>query len=908
MSEAEPEMGIGFVQSVDALSVELSFPAAARTRRYNKRTSPLRRLEFRVGDTIKAATGESWHVEKIDVRKGLNWYVGPDGRALCEAGIYAQLKLQRPLERLLAGQVDPLGAYLLRLETLGHRERILRSAVRGLVGPRVMLLPHQAYVVSQVSSRGLPRALLADEVGLGKTIEAGWILHQLIVTERVRRVLLIVPQALVNQWFVEMLRRFNLSFWVPDAETNPTLTLEDFQERERFILSIESLEDPIQSEALLQTEWDMIVVDEAHRIDWSEEDPSLEYVILKAMSNMARGVLLLTATPEQLGLEGHFGRLQLVDPQRFPSWDAFEKEHDQYQEVVALADALLSDVPISKEITADLKARLKGKLPAATLSNVNAPEHRREVLLALVDYYGTGRIYFRNSRRVVQLEDFAFPKRHLHTYPLGEVEPAKREDVLVVWLAELLKKYPQDKVLLLCTSAKTVVRLKERLLNEHALKAVEFHEQMQLLARDRNAAYFEDPDGARILLSSEIGGEGRNFQAARHLVLFDLPLEPDVLEQRIGRLDRIGQKHDIEIHVPFIEHTVEAVLLRWYQTVFNAFEGPASGAGPIHELLFERLEKFLLKPAMPGGMQEEFEKLLSDSARSYQKAVKAIEAGRDRLIEINSFDAEHGKSLTEQIQMAERSGELKAYLEKIFDGMGIHVEKLGEDAMFVEPGDSMFAEYFPALPPEGIRMTFSRERAVVRDDLTLMSWDHPMVTDTIDSVFAQEFGNVSLGCIKAPAQHLLVEANFLLEAISDAQWNADEFLPCEPLRVVVDARAAEVATRQWPFNKIHDVLSPPTKEQIMGLSKMPANALRALLKTAQTDAEKTAAPLVAAAMTKMEMTIDAEIKRLKTLQGKNRLVSDREIDWWKDRKKKLKASFEKAGVRLDSLCFVLVGF
>ena len=79
-----------------------------------------------------------------------------------------------------------------------------------------------------------------------------------------------------------------------------------------------------------------------------------------------------------------------------------------------------------------------------------------------------------------------------------------------------------------------------------------FHEGLTLVQRDRGAAWFADPDGARLLICSEIGSEGRNFQFAHHLVLFDLPLDPALLEQRIGRLDRIGQHDEIQVHVPFV--------------------------------------------------------------------------------------------------------------------------------------------------------------------------------------------------------------------------------------------------------------------------------------------------------------------------------------------------------------------
>ena len=104
------------------------------------------------------------------------------------------------------------------------------------------------------------------------------------------------------------------------------------------------------------------------------------------------------------------------------------------------------------------------------------------------------------------------------------------------------------------------------------MKLALFHEGLTLMQRDRNAAFFAEADGARVLLCSEIGSEGRNFQFAHRLALFDLPANPELLEQRIGRLDRIGQSATIQIFVPYLRGTESEVLARWYHEGLNAFE------------------------------------------------------------------------------------------------------------------------------------------------------------------------------------------------------------------------------------------------------------------------------------------------------------------------------------------------
>ena len=173
----------------------------------------------------------------------------------------------------------------------------------------------------------------------------------------------------------------------------------------------------------------------------------------------------------------------------------------------------------------------------------------------MLDRHGTGRILFRNTRAAIE----GFPQRILQSYPLqtqpGQVVvgPWLESDPRVTWVESFLKAHRQEKVLLICAQAQTAVDLEKHLHLDVGIRSAAFYEDLSIIERDRAAAYFADEDGgAQVLICSEIGSEGRNFQFAHHLVLFDLPENPDLLEQRIGRLDRIGQSQDVEIHVPYL--------------------------------------------------------------------------------------------------------------------------------------------------------------------------------------------------------------------------------------------------------------------------------------------------------------------------------------------------------------------
>lgn len=899
MSETEPELGIGFVRGEDAGAVTIEFPLSGETRRYNKRTAPLRRLEFRVGDSVQTTQGERLTIGSIETRDGLFWYLGA-GKEVKESDLSPSLKLQRPMERFLAGHWDTLAAYDLRRTTLSYRQRHSQSPARGMMGPRVQLLPHQIYVTSEISARGLPRALLADEVGLGKTIEAGWIIHRLMVTGRARRVLIITPSSLLNQWFIELFKKFNLSFWVPESQAEEEIEAEDLATQERVILSMESLSLLSIRGIFDASQWDMIVVDEAHRITQSagqssESSSDDNYDILKGLAAKSEGLLLLTATPEQLGLKGHFARLHLIDPTRFDSFENFLRDHQKYQEIVHLADAVLSNEALKPAQEKELRTRLEGKLPEAVFKLLQDPAIKRQVLTTLIDYFGTGRVYFRNSRQVVELEHCFFPKRHLKKYPLESHKGSKKADPLFHWLGEFGRTLGKgEKALLICKSAQQVINWEKRLRDEYALKVVAFHEGLPLLARDRNAAYFEDPDGATILLSSEIGGEGRNFQHAKHLILADLPADPDVLEQRIGRLDRIGQANDIEIHVPFQAESNEERLLRWHEEVFQSFEAPPKGAGAIFEKYREELEN---------ATGDSLSTLISKAKKDYTKTRSEIEKGRDRLIEIHSFDPQAAKSRQEKIESAEMPETLREYLERVFDTLGIHSEDLDADSVFVEPGDSMYVSYFPALPPEGLSFTFSRSRALARNDLTLMSWDHPMAVETMESIATQEMGNIAIASWKR--EQLLIDCTLVLEPVTtDSKWYADEFFPSQSIRLALDGTGTDQSA-EWPWELLKKEITPPTPDAVKLAKQIPGNRLRTVLRKAMADSESQAELIKTQALAAMNAKITGEIDRLKALQSKNGLVSESEIQWWSERKSHLERAFDGARLRLDSFLLIL---
>ena len=402
---------------------------------------------------------------------------------------------------------------------------------------------------------------------------------------------------------------------------------------------------------------------------------------------------------------------------------------------------------------------------------------RARLIGELLDSFGTGRVMFRNTRATLS----GFPERKAHLAPLDPAERVDSVTTKVKWLTGLLKKRAGEKVLLICRSRELAELVLDLLQREINVNCAVFHEGLTLLQRDRNAAYFSEEDGARILICSEIGSEGRNFQFAHHLVLFDLPLDPEILEQRIGRLDRIGQKATIHIHIPFIRGTDSEVLARWYEEGLGAFVENLHGATEIARGLKPQLDALL-----ENFDAARLEAFLEDSRRLRGSVTKKLERGHDRLLELASCRPERAARLIERIRALDADRSFEEYFVRLLDHFGVHTEDLGNRSYLILPGH-LLTDAFPALPPEGTSVTFDRARALSREDIGFLTWDHPLVRGAFDLLLGAESGNSAFGIWKSPAgEAIFLEVCAVVEALAPAPLHVDRFLPATPLRIVVD--------------------------------------------------------------------------------------------------------------------------
>lgn len=890
-SVSEPQLGLGLVVESEGRRVTISFPAVEEQRTYSAESAPLSRMLYSPGDSIKNHEEDNFTVIESTELRGILLYLCNDENGaevqLPELELNCFIQLTAPNQRFKAGQLDRLNEYQLRIDTLINLNKLQQSPIKGLMGSRTSLLPHQVYIAQEVAKRHAPRVLLADEVGLGKTIEAGMILHHQIHTGQAQRVLILVPESLVHQWLVEMLRRFQITFSVFDIERIRE-AMEDgnpFESEQRILTHISLFESNEEATRLaLETEWDLVIVDEAHHLEWQQDSVSSAYKFVDKLSQKSKGLLLLTATPEQVGIEGHFARLRLLDPARFHNLDNFIEEQHSYTQLNDTVQTLV----VQEKLTAETAKNVSRWLGDST------PEVGTDadtIIGDLLDRHGTGRVLFRNTREAIQ----GFPKRCLNSYKMtsppgyqgieGKLalcpenilgnESWITEDPRVSWLIDFLKSLKREKALVICHHAETALALDKHLNLRSGIRSTSFYEGLTLIERDRAAAYFADIDGgAQTLICSEIGSEGRNFQFAHHLVLFDLPENPDLLEQRIGRLDRIGQSEDIQIHVPYFENTAQEVLFRWMNEGIGIFDQSCS-AGHMIFNQFERPLEALINQGNTAGLDH----LIKDTSQFTAETIAELHQGRDALLERNSCRKDIANALITSIEQEENSEQLKSYMESVFDSFGLDTEEHSQHAVIITPGDHMRFQHFPGLREDGNTLTFDRKQALSREDMDFLTWEHPMVQESMEMVINSELGNATLATlpIKAlPPATLLLELWFTVETQASHALQLGQFLPLQPFRLLLNISGKDLS-KAVSYEQLNGLSQSVGKQKRVPIIAQIRPSIETMYQDGVVQANSRLDDIKSQGEKLASQQIGAEIERLKALRQVNPNIRDEEI-------------------------------
>ncbi|MBA1336321.1 MAG: Helicase, SNF2/RAD54 family [Firmicutes bacterium] len=525
----------------------------------------------------------------------------------------------------------------------------LANGILSSIGDSIIPLPHQIYALNRALSSNKIRYIIADEVGLGKTIEAGLIIKELKTRGLINRILIVCPKGLMTQWHNEMKMKFNENFNI--------VLPEDFDSIKRIydegniwsnfsqvICSLDSVKplerrngwskekiDEYNKErlgSLIFAGWDIIIIDEAHRIAGSTSDVA-RYKLGSSLADVSPYLLLLTATPHQGKTEPFLRLIRLLDREAFPDSNAIVKEQvgpyvirTEKREAVdgegnrLFKNRITKAVNIEWEQRHSLQKQLYEMVTKYVTEGYNKARKEKKnyigflmVLMQRLVTSSTRAIRENLERRLEILQNSATRLVSLSEADLLEADAEetveeliavqsfniKKEieeikDMLVVanqaehqyvdtkaeklleFIYKIQMEYEDFKVIVFTEFVATQQFLKEYL-ESKGFKITTLNGSMDI--EERNITLKDFKETADILISTDAGGEGLNLQFSNIVINYDLPWNPMKIEQRIGRVDRIGQKRDVYVFNFMLSETVEfrikEVLEEKLATIFEQF-------------------------------------------------------------------------------------------------------------------------------------------------------------------------------------------------------------------------------------------------------------------------------------------------------------------------------------------------
>ncbi|TDA70572.1 MAG: DEAD/DEAH box helicase [Clostridia bacterium] len=511
--------------------------------------------------------------------------------------------------------------------------------------------PYQVEVAREVMQRMRGRAMLCDEVGLGKTIEAGLIITEYILRGLARKVLVLCPTSLASQWAEELRAKFGLDFVLHDEprfQNHPA----PWKTFDRIIASLDMAKREPHRTQILETFFDCVVVDEAHRC---RNRTTLNWKFINELKK--KYILLLTATPVQNDLEELYNLITLLRPGQLQTASSFASTFitrgDRRKPKNAEELRRLTREVMIRNRRSTVGLSLPKRTAETILVNPTAAE--AELYRQLTDYVrqeynlAGGRASQQLVLKTLQREVGSSPWAVLPTLDKLAREPRdegqKERLTRLVQLAGETKEFAKGQSLIRLLHAlkgeKAIVFTNFRHTQEHlaavcrenGLDFAMFHGEMRRQEKEEAIADFAAD--IPVLISSESGGEGRNLQFCHIMINFDLPWNPMRIEQRIGRIHRIGQTHDVRIYNLAAAGTVESYILSLLDTKINMFELVVGELDMIlGELAEEKDFEDLIMDIWAGSHSD------AELAKGIAELGDALARSRERYEEIKQHDLE----------------------------------------------------------------------------------------------------------------------------------------------------------------------------------------------------------------------------------------------------------------------------
>ncbi|MGA7991353.1 MAG: SNF2-related protein [Thermoanaerobaculia bacterium] len=669
------DLGPGRVERVDGRRIVVFFPAEGVRLTLAADDNALRPMPLRAGQKARLESEE----EPVVVDEiGAETARLADGRVVKAALLWPLAPPDDPVERLGALQTDRAAAFRNRLDGLLLSEIRQARGLGSFLGGRIAIFPHQLHVAERATASDPVRWLLADEVGLGKTIEACLILSRLLRADRADRALVVAPATLTVQWLGELYRKFHQTFVLLDRRRREDVAKEhgkDFNPFEAHRHAIVALEDltgePGLSRKAEEAGLDLLVVDEAHRLERARGEAGNDaYLAIAPLTRTARHVLLLSATPLEADTHGFFRLLELLRP------DAYSSEED-------FVASLERGEPLPPCTSATRRVDIGGLMPRVPFP--------------------------------VDLE------RAPVSEGLTGDDAADADDPRIAWIAAQDSAWRGEgsaKTLVFVHERSTLSALKARLESATRKRVAIFHEELTPERGDVEVAEFRRADGPSILISTEAGGEGRNFEFCKRLVLFDLPGDPAAVEQRIGRLDRINRTAPVEIVYFRPPDGFGRELAALYERI-GLFTSPLGGL----ERSLAEVEAGIVR-ARRLGKPLPLEELAARVARAAEARQKAVY----HHLHGDGFEPEKAPGLLSRVptDLDERT---ERFVLEAADLFGFETaSRAGRRTWYLEFGPDALVEHLPGVAG-GTRWlgTFDRGEAVEREELDFFASGHPLV-------------------------------------------------------------------------------------------------------------------------------------------------------------------------------------
>jgi ATP-dependent helicase HepA len=737
-----PELGLGRVVAVEARAVAVEFPRNGTRLRLARDSPALVPIALVPGRRVRVGAGREEAVVAESLGEGRVRLV--DGRELASTDLWP-IDLEGGLvERLARGDVDSVADFAHRLETLRLLEVREASGLGSFLGGRIRLYPHQLHVAERATCQDPVRWLLSDEVGMGKTIEACLVLNRLVRTGRVERCLVVAPDTLTVQWLGELWRKYHQVFTLLDDERLGDVARDfgadfnPFDAHPRAVVSLEALvARPRLTEQAVAAGIDLLVVDEAQRLrrrPGHAGEPGWRAVA--PIAALGRHVLLLSATPLEDDAHGFFRLLQLLRPDELPETSSFEERLANGEPLPPCTSSTrrvdIGGLPPREPRAIDLDAAAWAPRAALERALRHAPTPHVPARRQKVD-----RVVRGLASGAALLAVLPRDETDLRTAAAG----TDAQDPRLAWLGAHGREWKEagHKTLVFVAHRETTEWLREALSQRAQLASGVFHEGLTPARRDIEVARFRRPDGPSLLVSTECGGEGRNFEFCTRLVLFDLPWNPVAVEQRIGRLDRIGRRSPVEILYFRPPVGVGADVVRLYEAI-GLFREPIVGLEPQLAGVEEVLEATVQDPSAVLSA-EQIGVLLKDAeaARSRIRDAAYQELHRER------YRAEMAEGILTRVP-----ADLDAMNERVVTtacarlGFGVERQR-GRRRFSIDFGNEALIDTLPGVPGGSSFLgTFDREEAVEDETLDFLAAGHPLVEGILAHLEESSKGRVAI--------------------------------------------------------------------------------------------------------------------------------------------------------------------